>query len=421
VYAALGLVLFVLAVAAVWCKPHFDFVVSDARGYYVYLPSLVLDGDLDFRNQVAHHWGGAWHHPLEERFTERGLIKNRYPVGVALTLAPSFLFGHAIACAAHALTGADWCAADGYSVPYQLANLLWLLALGVGCMILTDDLLRAFGMAALPTLLGVVTVWVGTPLLYYTFREPFMAHAPGLCWVTACVWLVWRLRQDVADGQLHGWRLFLLAFCTSMALVCRPTNAVLFPFHLYLLHAVLRAGLLGRLLRRLGLCCLGLLPLAAQALAWHELHGRFLVYSYDGLRFQWAHPVLWQTLFSSRHGLVFWSPLTLLALVGVGWRLCRRGPGAPLLACFVLSWLLLWYANSCWPCWWFGDSFGGRAFLELSALLALGLATLFEGLLRAGPRVRRLCSVSCLVLLLYHFALMGLYILHRIPRGDYLF
>ena len=52
-YAATATLLFVLAVAAVSFKKDFDLVVSDGRGYYVYLPALVLDGDLDFGNQMA--------------------------------------------------------------------------------------------------------------------------------------------------------------------------------------------------------------------------------------------------------------------------------------------------------------------------------------------------------------------------------
>jgi hypothetical protein len=416
VYAALGPLLFVLAVAAVLGKKEFDFVVSDGRGYYVYLSSLVVDGDLDFANQMREHWGSDPIPPLEDHRTPRGLVRNKYPIGLALTLAPPFLTAHAAALACHALTGADWCAPHGYSVPYQLANLLFLLALAVWSMVLTDRLLtEAFGTNPLLAAFAVVLYWLGSPLLYYTFREPFMAHGAGAFWVTATVYLVWRLREGLRARRLPAGRLALVAFTTSMALVCRPTNAVVLPFHLYLLACVARAGLLGALLRRLPLALPGLLPLAAQALVWHELYGRWLMYSYEGEGFHWARPAAWQTLFSSRHGLFFWSPLLLLAAGGVAWRLRRP---QPLLVCYLAAFLLLWYANSCWDCWWFGDAFGARAFLELSGLFVLGLAGACEAARRAGRAARRAFVAALGVALAYHFVLMLLYILKVVPRGD---
>src|SRR5262249_37459374 len=114
-YLLLGLGLFLLGLAAVSFKPSFDLIVSDGRGYYVYLPSLVIDGDLDFRNQMLEHGPAAGRPALERGLTPRGLVANRYPVGLALTLAPAFLAAHAAAEAGHAATGWGWLAPDGYS------------------------------------------------------------------------------------------------------------------------------------------------------------------------------------------------------------------------------------------------------------------------------------------------------------------
>src|SRR5205823_2398102 len=120
--------------------------------------------------------------------------------------------------------------------------------------------------------------------------------------------------------------------------------------------------------------------------------------------------------------LFFWSPLLLIAAGGLAWRLARgRRQPEPLLLCFLGSFLLLWYANSAWVIWWFGDSFGGRAYLELSGLFVLGLATAFEAVRGAGPWARRALAAGVGAALLYNLVLMGLYITHRIPRSDYLF
>lgn len=418
-YVLVGCLLGVLAVLSVSFKKDFNFVVSDGRFYYVYLPSLVVDGDLDFTNQVREHWDGDYHPPLEQHRTPRGRVANKYPVGLALTLAPSFLAAHAIAHACHALTGAGWCLPNGYTLPYQLLNLLWLLTLAVASMRCVDRLLtEAFRVDPRWIALAVVTFWLGSPLFYYTFREPFMVHAAGTFWVSAALLLVWRLRVGLSAGQLPAGRLFLLTFTTAMALVCRPTNAFLASALLYLFVCVVRAGQLGQLLKQGPALVLGLVPVSVQMMTWYALYGRPVVYSYGAERFDWAHPAGWQTLFSSRHGLFFWSPLLLAAAGGFVWRLRRRPH--PLQSVLLAAFLGLWYCNSCWSCWWFGDAFGGRAFLELAALWVLGLAGAFEVVKRSQRAIRWAFAGFVGLCLVYHCTLIVLYITHAISRCDYL-
>jgi hypothetical protein len=422
-YAMLASLLFVLALVSVLFKKQFNFVVSDGRGYYVYLPSLVIDGDLDFSNQMREHWGVDFKPELLAQRTPRGLVRNKYPAGMALTLTPSFLAAHAVALTGHALTGHPALAVDGYSVPYQLFNLLFILFLGDCSMMLIDRLLTgAFQLDPKMTTAAVVVFWLGSHYLYYYFREPFMVHVVAGFWVNATIVLTWELLLGLAQQRLSAWRLFLTSFAGSMAIVCRPTDLFLLPFSGYLLYRIVRAGLLGRLVRLLPVVVAGLLPLFVQLLVWRQLYGSFLCYSYEGEGFHWAHPAAWQTLFSSRHGLFFWSPLLLLSVAGVLWRLWRTGlKPEPLLVCFTTSFLVLWYCNSSWYCWWFGDAFGARAFLELSGLFVLGLAFAFEAIRRAGQRTQRVFVSLLALALVYHFALMGLYVFQIIPRGDYLF
>lgn len=88
---------------------------------------------------------------------------------------------------------------------------------------------------------------------------------------------------------------------------------------------------------------------------------------------------------------------------------------------FAVGFSLLWYLNSSWHMWNFGDAFGGRAFLELSAAFAFGLAWCVDGVthLRAPQRWAVWALIALTVTNSY--ILMALYIAHRIPRSDYLF
>jgi hypothetical protein len=165
---------------------------------------------------------------------------------------------------------------------------------------------------------------------------------------------------------------------------------------------------------------LGLLPLLVQMLVWHHTTGHFIFYSYGDEGFNWGHPALWQTLFSSRHGLFFWSPLLMLSIIGIGLHICCGELRNPFTRCYLVSFLILWYLNSAWHMWWFGDSFGGRAFLELSSFFILGLGLLFNHIRQSSRLIKSITVIGILMCIGYNYFLMVLYILSRIPRGDYL-
>jgi hypothetical protein len=122
-----------MAVGTAALKPGFDLIVSDGRRYYVYLPSLLCDGDLDFSNQIREHWGPDFSPTLLTHHTERGLIPDKYPIGVALSLLPTFLVAR--------LFGGD-----GYGLHYQLLILAQIIAMGLAIMMLSDRMsTRVFG------------------------------------------------------------------------------------------------------------------------------------------------------------------------------------------------------------------------------------------------------------------------------------
>jgi hypothetical protein len=405
-YATLAAAFFLMACGgglakAVLLGQPFDLPVSDGRYYYAYLPSAVLDGDLDFRNQYAEHWGPDFEPALLEGRTPTGLVPNKYPVGLALTLLPGFLFGHLVTW----LLGLS--PAGGYGAFYQLGCLALIEILVWRTLVLADRLLVGrFRVSPQAALFGLVFTATTSAYAYYAGREPFMAHAVSAFWCTCVVALA-------AAGERGPRRLWpRLGFCFGMALVCRPTNAYLTPVALYGMAQAVRAAGWRATLRWLPAAATGLVPVGLQMLTWRVLDGSWVYYSYEGAGFSWAHPALWETLFSSRHGLFFWSPLLLaaVAFLPLRWR-------DPLVWWWSLGAVLLWYANSAWFCWWFGDAFGGRAFLELFALFALGSALAAEALARRP----RLVAAAFLAGLIFNGALLTLYVTHRIPRDGYLF
>jgi hypothetical protein len=121
----------------------------------------------------------------------------------------------------------------------------------------------------------------------------------------------------------------------------------------------------------------GALP---QMAAWKALYDTWLLpYPPQGPDFvRLGRPFLLETLFSSRHGLLFWTPALWLAYLGLGLLLVRRPALALPLALPVAA---MTYVNACAGDWWAGGSFSNRRFDSALPLLAFGLAASIEALL----------------------------------------
>jgi len=426
IYISLGIFLFccstVLSLMQVRVDGIFTFIRSDGRAYYIYLPALFIGGNLDFSNELENPWNLHYHFLNPADRTALGYINNKYPIGLALTITPPFLVAHGISKAVFAFTRWQWVEPNGYTVLYQLLCASFIMALGVLSMIFVDRLLTGrFRLDGDVVTLAVLAYWAGSHYVYYFFREPFMVHVVSGFWVTASILLVDRIvsRLDQNGFFLRDW--MLLTVSLSMALVCRSTNVFLFPFLLYLLYQLGQRRRLRRLLKFAPICLLGLVPLFIQMLVWHHTTGHFIFYSYGEEGFRWFQPELWKTLFSSRHGLFFWSPLVGFAIAGISLHIYRDGClKNSFLCCYLLSFLMLWYFNSAWHMWWFGDAFGARAFLELSSFFILGLSLFFKRIRQSSRLSKSIAVIGILMCVGYNYLLMALYILSRIPRGDYL-
>src|SRR5262249_52191399 len=105
-------------------EPKLDFATADGKFYYLFIASGVVDGDFDFTNQLRQQW------PLENyALTPTGYVLDKYPIGMSLTLLPSFLPAHGLSLVIHKLTGSRFFEPNGYTALYQLFNLAWVFVL----------------------------------------------------------------------------------------------------------------------------------------------------------------------------------------------------------------------------------------------------------------------------------------------------
>ena len=359
-------VLAAAAAVAAYALPEFR---GDSASYFAYLRSAVFDRDLDFANEWE-HWGYA-----ERARTATGLRENTHSVGPAILWAPFYLTAHAYVKLG--LAAAPY-PADGYSAPYRRSAALGTLAaVALGAALLHAALARRFGPRV--ALLAVGAALAASPIAYYAFVVPTMAHGPAFAAAAALVWAWDRAERRPSAGRWAalGGTVGLIALMRWQGIVCA------------LLALPLLVHQLRRRTARAGWALLagaaGALVFAPQLVAWKLLYGRLVTMPQGRGYMDWWSPHLWDTLFSADHGLFTWTPVLLLGLVGLA-LLLRDAPAfatGALLAFAVTAWVNGSVQDWDWAA---GDAFGARRYDVVVPLLAAGIAAL---LARAGPVLAR--------------------------------
>jgi len=402
----------------------FNIATADGKDYYVYLPSVLIDHDLDLSNQMVEHYGREFEQRMIDNRTPRGYVADKYPIGVALTLAPPVLLSHAICVPMHRITGWKVFRPDGYALTYQLLVLAWLEFLGYCTLVMWDLLfVRYVCQDGRWVALGISCIALGSPYTFYFFTEPLVAHTSSIFWVTATILLVVRMREDADQNRIAAARVAELSFCVAMALITRPTNVLLFPFLVWLLERILSKHLLPRALALLPLAIVCASPVFLQMWVWHQMIGPWITFSYEQHeRFFFGTPRLWQTLISTRNGLFVYSPMLLLATIGLIWQFItsREARRNEFVLCALGSLVIIWYFNSAWWSWWFGDSWGGRAFTEMMIVFAIGMTWLIQHIATLRGDARRAWISAIGGSIIWTCILVVMWYAKWVPRSDYL-
>jgi hypothetical protein len=349
---------------------------ADAAYYYAYLPSLVLDGDLDFANQykVTQNWYRFGPTPL-------GRAGNVFGIGPAVFELPAFVVGHGLA----KLAGAR---GDGFS-RWETTAVLWMsIAFSLGAVWVAARLARRW-VGAGAAYAGALVAAVAGPLLYYAIRQPGYAHPCAALFATLLIER-WDASYGAAPRSLRTW--IVLGAAAGAAALARPQLAL---WALVLPVAALddlrRRGdaPLSRLTVRWAAAgAAAALVFLPQLLAWKALYGAWYVVPQGAGFMRWDAPAWSETLFSSRNGLFPWAPLYAPMAIGVV-ALARRTVRLPLALLLGLFGQAV-VNGAAWD-WWAGGSFGGRRFDSCYAVFAVGAAVLIDGaarVLRRGGRWR---------------------------------
>jgi hypothetical protein len=156
-----------------------------------------------------------------------------------------------------------------------------------------------------------------------------------------------------------------------------------------------------------------------QLFAYKALNGHFGPSIYVSRKMTWTAPHALGVLFDPAHGFLMWTPLALVALVGLtlvaARKLFRDRPDAAWIATLALAMIALQvYVSGSVESWTVAGSFGQRRFVATTPLLTLGIAALIGGV--ATRPARSLLAVVIALSLWWNLALMLLFGTHRMDR-----
>lgn len=337
---------------------------ADGVYYYVYLPSIILDGDVDFENDLYTIYDPSFH--IER--TANGLAANVFSIGPAIMWSPFFLLGHLITWLSR-LWGGTF-PMNGFSYFYTsfvyIGNSLYA-CLGV---LFTALFLRNF-VRPLPALLACLVILTASQLTYYFWSFSTMSHNVSMA-MAALFLYMW------SKKGLHP----ATALVAALMILARWQNAllllpVLFTSMNSLLVSLKNHELLHWLKHNGRFAILLVIGFAPQSAVWWVLYDNPVVIPQGNTFIEFHDLAIWQVLFSSNHGLFTWHPMLLVGTLGLA-LLWKHNHWLTLALSGVLVLQLL--LNASVNDWWAGWSFGHRRFISTLPIMALGLALVLERL-----------------------------------------
>jgi hypothetical protein len=395
------------------------WVRGDGVGYYAFARAPLIQHNLDFTEDYRHANESFRGPRLDENGQPRsafrtptGHLDNHFTVGPAILWMPFLFLTHAGVLLARALGSSV--AADGFSDPYRFTMAFATAFYGFLGLLLSFRLARQY-VEERWALLATLSIWWASSLPVYMYFNPSWSHAHS---AFAVALFLWYWHETLSSRSLLQW--LVLGLITGLMLNVYYANAMILAvlaievFRQYYLAfrpdpsaAPASAPRVSQLLVRHFLFgAVVLICLLPTLITRNLIYGNPFETGYTPLRdWLWSSPVFLSVLFSSNHGLLAWTPVLLLAIIGlfIFWRWQRRA-GTPFFAAFIAFYLFI----TCYPDWAGISSYGNRFFVSLTALFIVGLAVFLDRIAKLFRSRRAALAVTSSVLALFIFWNAGL-------------
>lgn len=391
------------------------WVRGDGVGYYAYARAPLIEHNLDF----THDYQSANEsfrigrldengQPQADFRTSTGHLDNHFTVGPAMLWSPFLLVAHG-----GVLLMRAWGSnlpADGFSSPYRYAMAFATALYGFLALLLSFRLACKYA-GPVWSFVATIAIWWASSLPVYMYFNPSWSHAHSAFLVALFMWY-WdatregrSLAQWLLLGLIVG--LMLDVYYANLMVVSMLAIEIIWGYaNIFRFGRSSGPGFLELLIRHLlfGFVVI-VVMIPTFASRWIVYGGPFET-GYVSIRdFLWGSPVFFSVLFSANHGLLSWTPLLGLAILGLllfALRLPKAG--MPFITAMVAFYLFI----SFYPDWAGISSYGNRFFLSLTALFILGLAYLLEQVAGYFTQPRIVLTVYSVVLTCFAIWNLGL-------------
>ena len=386
------------------------WIRGDGVGYYAYARALLIQHNLDFRQDWLHANTSflmgrvdSQGHLTPEQFTPTGHLDNHFTIGPALLWSPFLIVVHAAVVTADKF-GAH-ISADGFSRPYRD-----VVAVAT-CLYSFLALLLSYRLASKYfeprwAFLATLGIWFASSLPVYMYFNPSWSHA--LSAFTVALFLVYwdrtrparTVRQWIVLGLIGG--LMVDVYYPNIVVVIVPLLESLRGYWKSLRHAEPRPpSAAGLLIRNLLFALVALAAFFPTLLTKKIIYGGFLDFGYTEHCY-WKSPALKAVCFSSDHGLFSWTPILIFAVAGLffAMRFHHEKQRGEIALYFLAAFAGFLYLMGCYELWDGLSSFGSRFFVSLTPIFVFGLAALLDSCARSW-RSRAMPKVAALLVSLF--------------------
>jgi hypothetical protein len=346
------------------------YVVPDSAAYLVYARSLLWDRDLDFHNDYA-RFGmvetGVGGSELAVE-TDTGRRGNPFGIGTALLWLP-FIGVVGLTAKLASLAGAR-VATDGFGMmtlwAAHFATWTYLL---VSIALVLRTVTEFFGASRTGGRTAALAgAFLGTPLIYYVLEIPSFSHGCSVFVTALLLYLALRWR-----GEWTTTRAMILGAAVGLEGLVRTQGVVFWLAPVVILWRGSPRDFVRAQWRPIAIyTASAIVCFAPQLIVWAIIYGSpwHLPQGEGFLHAGWGR--FFDVFFSTRHGLLTWSPVFVLAVAG--WIMMLRKSGTRSVAvAFIAALGVQWFVNMLPNDWWGGWSFGARRFLDFVPFVAVGL------------------------------------------------
>ncbi len=371
-----------------WENPK-SVIQWDVINYYQFLPAVFDYGDLSLKfidkDQDLLKWQ-FWPH-----VSPNGMYTNKMSMGLSFMYLPFYCIGQIHATITHQPT-------NGFSPPYifwlQFSSLFYIIA---GFYFLRKVLLKYFidGIVALT----ILSVFFGTNLLYYTTLGAAMPHAYLFSLFAMFIYFTiqWHKKKDLKNSVRIGLLIGLIS-------LIRPNNLIIslfFVFYNVTSWDAFTAKVRLFVTNWKNLCVIAIFAFMIwipQLIYWKYSTGNFLYFSYQNEGFFFNNPQIIKGLFGYRKGWFVYTPIMFFAVLSIFLLLKKH---KEFFLPIILFTVLNIYIVLSWWCWWYGGTYGHRAFVESYAILSIPLALLLTYGIKSNWFVK-IATITFVVVLIAH-------------------